>query len=1060
MKKIICLLMSLISVISVLSISFSAIAQEIEKNNALVVSEKVSAMQEKYDTEIGKQLKGRENGSLLVDERLIVKSNSKINTYDAVESVYGLGYSFIQFENDKDAEKAFEAYEQQGYAVQYDYVFSYCNETGETTIPSTIDENWAYEMLEIPETLEYFKSANKNYEDVTVGILDSGVDYTHDLFDNRITRTDLNFGSSSGERDSIDTDGHGTSVAGIIALSTPDNVKIEPYKLVGNTNKVYTSSLMCCLEYILAMPDPPDVLNMSIGISDVKNEINVELFEKLVKAGITICVSAGNSSTKAEFYKPAGIKSVITVSASDEDNNRCSWSNFGNLVDIAAPGNETIYTAKIGGEYRSDFGGTSASSPFVSAAAAIVLMQNKELSPTEVENELKETAVPIQKKSDLEWCGAGLVNFYSLIDQPKINDVTFSYVEGDYDEPIAVELSCDTPNSKIIYTTDMTVPSLTNGNAYSEPIDITEHTNIIAVAYNESENRKSNYTSSEYRIIYEADESDFEISLTGAITAYNGEHKSIIVPNEINGIIPTMVGTDCFREDKNIEYIVLPESVDIIQMRAFRESSLQAIIAPGVIDACAQSFMYCEQLYYEYMPKIQYVSKYAFYYCSLMSDFTFKENIITAEYSCFSHTSLLEAVFPNLELEENAFDATPCYTAYLPKITELNGGFEYCYNLESIYIPNVTTISNYAFGRCYSLRQEEIDFSQFTSVGKTGFGRSEFESIILPNCTEVGERAFAFASSKHISVPNAKTVGESAFLYTYYLEEVNLESVEYFYDEEDHIFCDAVELKYLYIPNALNIPTFEWQQALSALENNTSEAKLEFIYAPKATKFCQEFNDMKYFYNLDFIYAPNLKNIELQSMFTFPTEHIVTLYFTNALETASLNKPNLRIVAPKNSCAHKEAVENGLEFIPSDSMAETIGRSICSSVAGLRFGFKWGNIDQIEILATDIEYGFIYSQKGSQDLSIKTVDNTNVKRLIANNRITNENNTSFNLVISNIPNAYIDREITARAYVCIDGMYFYSDTLKGSFSEVANLVLADDEIDQNTKNAVKNLLEV
>lgn len=93
-------------------------------------------------------------------------------------------------------------------------------------------------------------------------------------------------------------------------------------------------------------------------------------------------------------------------------------------------------------------------------------------------------------------------------------------------------------------------------------------------------------------------------------------------------------------------------------------------------------------------------------------------------------------------------------------------------------------------------------------------------------------------------------------------------------------------------------------------------------------------------------------------------------------------------------------------------------------------------------------------------MSIETVGSNGIKRVKADNRIDHGKTTSFNLVISNIPNSYYDREITARAYVCIDGMYFYSNIQKGSFGEVANLVLADDEIDTNTKNAVKNLLEV
>lgn len=77
---------------------------------------------------------------------------------------------------------------------------------------------------------------------------------------------------------------------------------------------------------------------------------------------------------------------------------------------------------------------------------------------------------------------------------------------------------------------------------------------------------------------------------------------------------------------------------------------------------------------------------------------------------------------------------------------------------------------------------------------------------------------------------------------------------------------------------------------------------------------------------------------------------------------------------------------------------------------------------------------FIYSQKGEDNLSIDTVDNKNIKKAVANNRIDHGDTTSFNLVISNIPKCFYDRNITARAYVCIDGIYFYSNILTRALS--------------------------
>ena len=62
-------------------------------------------------------------------------------------------------------------------------------------------------------------------------------------------------------------------------------------------------------------------------------------------------------------------------------------------------------------------------------------------------------------------------------------------------------------------------------------------------------------------------------------------------------------------------------------------------------------------------------------------------------------------------------------------------------------------------------------------------------------------------------------------------------------------------------------------------------------------------------------------------------------------------------------------------------------------------------------------------------------------------------------MLTNVPKSAYDMDITARAYVKVDGMYFYSEPLTRSFNQVANAVLADEEIDQNTKDKLNNLLK-
>ena len=103
----------------------------------------------------------------------------------------------------------------------------------------------------------------------------------------------------------------------------------------------------------------------------------------------------------------------------------------------------------------------------------------------------------------------------------------------------------------------------------------------------------------------------------------------------------------------------------------------------------------------------------------------------------------------------------------------------------------------------------------------------------------------------------------------------------------------------------------------------------------------------------------------------------------------------------------------------------------------------------------DVEYGFVYAYEETDDLTVE-----NGRKKIATNRIIHDNEyTTFNLVFTNIPKSNYDTKISARAYVYINGMYFYSDIITRSFENVANAVLADETIDDATKEQVRSILE-
>ena len=1065
MKKIISFFMSVMFLVSVVYPCQSVIAAQANKNSAGYFSDCVNELIGEYDAD-EEYVDNTESSQVFIKDRLIVPSDNVKNDYGATESLCALGYTVLQYDTEDAAATAKENLVADGYNAQYDSILS-CEDVNSTSSTST---RWGNDRIESQETLNAIKASGKELSDITVGVVDTGVDHTHPELVDRVVETGLNFSSTGQANGSMDDQGHGTMVAGIIAQNTTDNVKIKPYKVLGSNGKCSTTQIIAVVNHILSEKDAPDVINLSLGgeinKADPFLDTQNELIQSLVAKGITVVVSAGNDSTDAGNYSPANISNVITVAASNSSNSRSSYSNFGTVIDIAAPG-DNIFTYTMGGGYTSSYSGTSFASPFVAAAAATVLMLDDSLTPTQVETKIKDAAFPIvNNTSTVEWCGAGILNYSALFEDALAPSPTVSRESGSYNGAFSLELTAP-DGYKIMYTTDNTVPTLTNGTEYTQPIEITDAMNFVAVAINEDS--KSRYIPLSYSVIYPADESEFSITDAGAINGYTGDEKSIIVPDTINGITPTAVSSGAFNST-DIKAVVLPESVTKLNRNAFNQAaSLTSITAPGVEDIGIFAFYYCTSLTNVDMPNVKVVRRSGFEGCRKLQSVNFNETVEEFYGSVFKGTAFTYAYFPNVYNFQDTFADTPLIAADLPLMYWASGAFSNCYSLEWLYAPELEELGGGAFENCTKLtefvKDGQYDLTKIKLLEADAFAYSYFKEIYLPLITEINDSgAFQSSQAEYIDIPNVTFLGGSTFKNCQKLKHINMPNfVDATRDPYANIFTDCFALEGLYIPNAIFLPDFYLSSKASG------ELSLRYIYAPKAVYTVSQYSGGLglWCHKLQWAFLPSIKYVPSLS-----DKWNATLYLTEKTEFIDYfltDYSSTTIVAPEGSYAAEWAQKYGLKYIPSDYRDESmdapanvtdLGRSICVTAAGLRFGFTWNNLDEIENLATNIEYGFIYSQKGTEDLRVENVDGVNVRQTEAVNRIDNGESTSFNLVIANIPNAYLDREITARAYVCIDGMYFYSNIQRGSFSEVANLVLADDEIDQNTKNAVKNLLEV
>lgn len=682
MKKIISISLSLIMTVSVLAPCHSVIAQEVQLQGIVSTGNKIAELCAEYD-DYNTACDDAE-----IKDRLIVKASGNIDEYGAVDSVYGFGYAFLQYADEKTAKKAKTQYENLGYTVDYDSVVTVSSST--STYSNWSDE-WAYEETDAVSALDYYKLKVK--PNINIAVVDSGINYNHELFKNRVVRTNVDF-SSDNANDELDTSGHGTMVSGAIAKSTPSNVKLSAYKIFGKNENGTSSEALSALEYIKQLPNKPDIINCSFSTGSLGTVI-----DELVDIGITVVASAGNDG-KEVYNQPAIFDSVITVAATNNHGIAWSSSNYGSCVDISAPG-VNVYTADFPGNNTYSLQlGTSMATPIVSAAAAYVLMEHKNYTPEQVKQELIATATPFKKS----YCyydryGAGIVNFSNIIDGTRCKDVTANYVSGAYRDNISVELKCANTLVDIYYTTDGTLPTKTNGTKYDVPFDVSESTRIIAAAYARAGTPfHSKFTYLDYYILKDG-ESEFVIEksgYSGIIKAYLGNDTNIVVPDIVNGIVPTELGGNIFK-NSNIESIVLPDTVTTIGDNAFCNTPLKLITANGICNLNKRCFYGCEQLADINFPDLRYIGTEALFDCKLLT-----QDLDLPFVNWVADKGLAGTYFKTINLPEctnvgaSAFEGCTAQEIVLKKTTKLGAkAFYNCTNLETIYIPQATS-----FGGC------------------------------------------------------------------------------------------------------------------------------------------------------------------------------------------------------------------------------------------------------------------------------------------------------------------------------------------------------------------------
>ncbi|MBB3061627.1 S8 family peptidase [Microbulbifer rhizosphaerae] len=297
-------------------------------------------------------------------------------------------------------------------------------------------------------------------EGVVVGVIDTGYRPHADLVDNLLPGYDMISDSEiSRDGDGRDSDAsdegdwtpanacysgsparnsswHGTHVAGTIAAATNNGIgvagvaykaKVVPIRVLGRCGG-YTSDIADAIIWgaggsvsgVPANANPAQVLNLSLGGEGSCGSTTQNAINTARNLGATVVVAAGNENTNASNSNPANCSGVVTVASVDRSGGRAFYSNYGSVVDVAAPGGDTstlsngvLSTLNSGTQGPANdnyafYQGTSMATPHVAGAAALLYAVNPSITPTEVESTLVSTARSFP--ASCSQCGSGIVD--------------------------------------------------------------------------------------------------------------------------------------------------------------------------------------------------------------------------------------------------------------------------------------------------------------------------------------------------------------------------------------------------------------------------------------------------------------------------------------------------------------------------------------------------------------------------------------------------------------------------------------------------------------------------
>ena len=350
-----------------------------------------------------------------------------------------------------------------------------------TPSDSHYGEQWHHEKINLPDAWD----TTTGSEEIKVAIVDTGIILSHPDLVLKHSGDGYDFVSDrdyTNDGDGIDSDptdrcynNHGTLVAGVMGASTDNGVGVAGVDWQAKIMSVRVIGCMYMSDYDVAqgilyaaglendsgirVADPADIITIGLG-SQQHSELLGRAIAAAIDAGVIVIAAAGNDNTYVPVY-PAAYEGVISVAATNRDDERADFSNFGSTIDVAAPGVD-ILSAFAMYQYQEEdddylviptyesFSGTSFAAPQVSGVVSLMKSVYRDMTLDDFQTILKSGNITddLGDSGRDDYFGFGLINAKKAVEYAK------QIGDGSRQLPVTPILGFDYPliNFSSIYT--------------------------------------------------------------------------------------------------------------------------------------------------------------------------------------------------------------------------------------------------------------------------------------------------------------------------------------------------------------------------------------------------------------------------------------------------------------------------------------------------------------------------------------------------------------------------------------------------------------------------------